>query len=69
LAQYAEGAYLQEFLNRFAQTLLAFQFLLLVPSGKITAERWYFSMYSPNPFITGKLVLDLFYQSKQNTVS
>jgi hypothetical protein len=66
IVQYAEGAYLHRIFKPLCANSFGFPVLLLVPSGKITAERWYFSIYSPNPFITGKLVLDLFYQLKPN---
>ena len=56
---YAVGAYLQSILSPLCANSLGSPVLLLVPSGKIIAERLFFSMYSANAFICGMACLGL----------
>ena len=49
---YAEGAYLQRIFNPLLANSLGFPFLVRVPSGKITADRFVYSIYSDNFLIS-----------------
>ncbi len=53
----ADGAYLHNIFKPLCAKSLGLPVLLRVPSGKITADRLFFSIYSANPLIAGMACL------------
>src|SRR5690554_7680560 len=60
----ASGANLQSILTPFSENRFGCPFFDRVPSGKITAERWFFCIYCPRLLIAGSACFGSFLSIK-----